>query len=268
MHMILPSRQHYAGCFAGRCSTRSRSPLERENATDFFQALAPRYQHVILDIPSIGWIARLRPHGRTVRCGRAGVRSRRAANGKPRSRHCCGCGCRRENRRVVLNKRSYPVPEWAYRISLNVRDEYQTISRDASAPGLDCVVRSGRSVCRQFRNWNSPEPCILPLSSSEQLGLYYLASTIGILISRNSKCAGFHRRITVKAPTFQRRQLSQFNGSALIQHAGLSILITVLLAFFAAMAPVLQDWQITSQCSSPALLPPRCWGLRNFAAGS
>jgi O-antigen/teichoic acid export membrane protein len=97
----------------------------------------------------------------------------------------------------------------------------------------------------------------------EQLGLYYLASTIGILIVeiQNALVSTPH---TVKAPTISAEQLSQFNGSALIQHAGLSILITVLLAFFAAMAPycgLANHQPMLIACAATAAM----LGLRNFA---
>lgn len=97
----------------------------------------------------------------------------------------------------------------------------------------------------------------------EQLGLYYLAVTIGILIVelQNALVSTPH---TVTAPTLKPEQLRRFNGSALIHHAFLSLLITVLLALMALCAPAMgmpSHMPMLMACAVAA----GAVGLRNFA---
>jgi O-antigen/teichoic acid export membrane protein len=96
-----------------------------------------------------------------------------------------------------------------------------------------------------------------------QLGLYYLAVTIGILIMevQNALVSTPHM---VAAPTLQPERLRRFNGSALIHHAALSALITIALAVLALAAPAIglashQAMLIACAVTAGAL------GLRNFA---
>ena len=96
-----------------------------------------------------------------------------------------------------------------------------------------------------------------------QLGLYYLAVTIGILIMevQNALVSTPHM---VTAPTLKPERLRRFNGSALIHHAVLSALITGALAVFALAAPAIglashQPMLIACAVTAGAL------GLRNFA---
>jgi O-antigen/teichoic acid export membrane protein len=97
----------------------------------------------------------------------------------------------------------------------------------------------------------------------EQLGLYYLAVTIGILIMevQNALVSTPHM---VTAPTLKPERLCRFNGSALIHHAALSVIITAALGILAAIAPRLglashQPMLIACAVTAGAL------GLRNFA---
>jgi O-antigen/teichoic acid export membrane protein len=96
-----------------------------------------------------------------------------------------------------------------------------------------------------------------------QLGLYYLAVTIGILIVevQNALVSTPHM---VTAPTLKPELLRQFNGSALIHHAALSGIITVILVFFALGAPAMglashQAMLIACAVTAAGL------GVRNFA---
>jgi len=71
----------------------------------------------------------------------------------------------------------------------------------------------------------------------EQLGLYYLAFTIAILITelQNALVSTPHM---VAAPKLRSQRLQRFNGSALIHHFVLSGLITIALFGIALAAPV------------------------------
>jgi O-antigen/teichoic acid export membrane protein len=96
-----------------------------------------------------------------------------------------------------------------------------------------------------------------------QLGLYYLAVTIGILIMevQNALVSTPHM---VTAPTLESDRLRRFNGSALIHHAALSVVITGLLAVLAMFAPAIglashQAMLVACAVTAGAL------GLRNFA---
>jgi O-antigen/teichoic acid export membrane protein len=96
-----------------------------------------------------------------------------------------------------------------------------------------------------------------------QLGLYYLAVAIGILIMevQNALVSTPHM---VTAPTLKSDLLLGFNGSALIHHAALSVVITVVLAVFAMVAPAMglashQPMLVACAVTAGAL------GLRNFA---
>ena len=100
-------------------------------------------------------------------------------------------------------------------------------------------------------------------SQRVQLGLYYLAVTIGILIMevQNALVSTPHM---VTAPTLKSDRLRRFNGSALIHHAALSALITAALAVLAMIAPAIglashQPMLIACAVTAGAL------GLRNFA---
>ena len=96
-----------------------------------------------------------------------------------------------------------------------------------------------------------------------QLGLYYLAVTIGILIMevQNALVSTPHM---VTAPTLKSDRLRRFNGSALIHHAALSLIITAALAVLAIVAPSIglashQPMLIACAVTAGAV------GLRNFA---
>jgi O-antigen/teichoic acid export membrane protein len=72
----------------------------------------------------------------------------------------------------------------------------------------------------------------------EQLGLYYLAVTIGILIVEIQN-ALVSTPLTVTAPTLQPAPLCRFIGSSLIHHVVLSLVVTMLLALAGLFAPLL-----------------------------
>lgn len=97
----------------------------------------------------------------------------------------------------------------------------------------------------------------------EQLGLYYLAITIGILIGelQNSLVSAPH---TITAPTLDPQTQRHFNGSSLIHHGMLSLVITLVLALTAAIAPfigIASHAPMLLACAAAA----GAIGLRNFA---
>jgi O-antigen/teichoic acid export membrane protein len=94
----------------------------------------------------------------------------------------------------------------------------------------------------------------------EQLGLYYLAVTIGILIVELQN-ALICTPLTVTAPTLSPEQLRRFNGSAMIHHASLSAIITLALALFALAIGVPSHKPMLLTCAITAMAV----GLRNFA---
>lgn len=75
-------------------------------------------------------------------------------------------------------------------------------------------------------------------SRPQQLGLYYLAFTIGILIVEIQN-ALVSTPLTVTLPTLSPEHLRRFIGSALIHQGALSALITLALAALALCAPIL-----------------------------
>ena len=97
----------------------------------------------------------------------------------------------------------------------------------------------------------------------EQLGLYYLAVTIGILIGELQN-ALICTPLTVIAPTVSPKERRRFNGSAMIHHACLSALITLAIATLGLCAPALgiashQPMLLACSITAGAI------GLRNFA---
>jgi O-antigen/teichoic acid export membrane protein len=96
----------------------------------------------------------------------------------------------------------------------------------------------------------------------EQLGLYYLAFTIGILITelQNALVSTPHM---VAAPKLRNQQLQSFNGSALIHHFVLSALITMVLFAIALASPLVglaTHEPMLLACATTA----GAVGLRNF----
>ena len=97
----------------------------------------------------------------------------------------------------------------------------------------------------------------------EQLGLYYLAVTIGVLIVevQNALISTPH---TVTAPTLAPEQRRRYNGSALIHHAVLSLGITVVIALMALAAPAAGMASHAPMLLATALAAGAI-ALRNFA---
>jgi O-antigen/teichoic acid export membrane protein len=94
----------------------------------------------------------------------------------------------------------------------------------------------------------------------EELGLYYLAVTIGILIVEFQN-ALVCTPLTVTAPTLSPPQRRRFNGSAAIHQLVMSAVITLalLLSAFAIGAPSHKPMLFTCAITAAAI------GLRNFA---
>jgi O-antigen/teichoic acid export membrane protein len=97
----------------------------------------------------------------------------------------------------------------------------------------------------------------------EQLGFYYLAGVISILIGelQNALVSTPHM---VVAPTLDPTQLRRFNGSSLIHHIVLSMAITLVLLVIAIAAPALGIPSHEPMLLACAVVAGAI-GLRNFA---